>query len=492
MKNPSIGGKSTLLKSVLGSTPIYDMSLFKVLMQVNVLASKEKGGLGVSSFFALNHALLFKWVWRFRNDNNSLWPKVIKVVHGEDGFLGKLSNSAIPSIWMDIVRELAHLNVRFRKIQDAWKGDIAFKSLYPRGYALKTCKMISLTSKLAHDHVGVSLHRNPRSEDELVQFIDLVANVDGFQLPVSSKTRRISNVSTFMLEKLDWIIGPTLFNLSRRGVDIHSIVCSNYGMVDPTGYITIRLRAEHSPRTSETYMTSRNSSYENMLGNWNTMINLSPRTSDIGAFLPFLSKCRFIFSREDAWKGDIAFKSLYPRGYALNTCKMISLTSKLAHDHVGVSLHRNPRSEDVLVQFIDLVANVDESTSHVFFACPMAREIYCKIATWWDFNVSEFTSYEEWLVWLKNLKLPYNLKLVLEGQLQVTEAQSRCDPVQISWCLQSFVSNMPPSQDCCRRFKSQESCICRERHDSTFGAYLRLPGARRVASRCGVNYPTCN
>ena len=82
--------------------------------------------------------------------------------------------------------------------------------------------------------------------------------------------------------------------------------------------------------------------------------------------------------------------------------------------------------------------------------------------------------------------------LLSAGQLQLTEAQSRCDPVQISWCLQSFVSNMPPSQDCCRRFKSQESCICRERHDSTFGAYLRHPGARRVAAQCGVTYPTCN
>ncbi|GJZ00193.1 hypothetical protein Tco_0517622 [Tanacetum coccineum] len=31
----------------------------------NVLASKLNGGLGVSSFFALNRALLLKWVWRF-------------------------------------------------------------------------------------------------------------------------------------------------------------------------------------------------------------------------------------------------------------------------------------------------------------------------------------------------------------------------------------------------------------------------------------------
>ncbi|GJQ99597.1 hypothetical protein Tco_0522582 [Tanacetum coccineum] len=38
-----------------------------------VLASKKFGGLGVSSFFALNRALLFKWVWRYLSHDNSLW-----------------------------------------------------------------------------------------------------------------------------------------------------------------------------------------------------------------------------------------------------------------------------------------------------------------------------------------------------------------------------------------------------------------------------------
>ncbi|GKB58621.1 RNA-directed DNA polymerase, eukaryota, partial [Tanacetum coccineum] len=38
-----------------------------------VLASKERGGLGVSSFFALNRALLLKWVWRFVSQDGSLW-----------------------------------------------------------------------------------------------------------------------------------------------------------------------------------------------------------------------------------------------------------------------------------------------------------------------------------------------------------------------------------------------------------------------------------
>ncbi|GJX75606.1 RNA-directed DNA polymerase, eukaryota, partial [Tanacetum coccineum] len=106
MKSFSIGGRLTLLKSVLGSTPIYSMSMFKAPIHVlkKLESIRKKGGLGVSSFYALNRALIFKWIWRFRTQNNSLWSRLIKAIHVDDGKLG--SKPSFSSNWTKIIRDI--------------------------------------------------------------------------------------------------------------------------------------------------------------------------------------------------------------------------------------------------------------------------------------------------------------------------------------------------------------------------------------------------
>ncbi|GKE96359.1 hypothetical protein Tco_1581214 [Tanacetum coccineum] len=71
------------------------------------LASKKSGGLGISSYFALNRALLLKWVWRFISQDGSLWFRVIQSLYGSNLDLHSVQ---IPSIWSSILREVNVLN----------------------------------------------------------------------------------------------------------------------------------------------------------------------------------------------------------------------------------------------------------------------------------------------------------------------------------------------------------------------------------------------
>nr|GEW40516.1 RNA-directed DNA polymerase, eukaryota, reverse transcriptase zinc-binding domain protein [Tanacetum cinerariifolium] len=50
--------------------------------------AKDQGGLGVASLYALNRALMLKWMWRFFANQDSLWTRVVKDIHGEDGNIG--------------------------------------------------------------------------------------------------------------------------------------------------------------------------------------------------------------------------------------------------------------------------------------------------------------------------------------------------------------------------------------------------------------------
>nr|GEX73541.1 RNA-directed DNA polymerase, eukaryota, reverse transcriptase zinc-binding domain protein [Tanacetum cinerariifolium] len=130
-----------------------------------VLASKEKGGLGVSSLCALNRGLLLKWVCRFITQSSSLWAKVIKEIHEDDGKIGKNAKSNYPSIWLDIVH---------RRNKDS-----ALKYLCPRLYALESCKGVNVALTLSHARLDFSFRRAPRGGAEEEQLIELSNQIEG-------------------------------------------------------------------------------------------------------------------------------------------------------------------------------------------------------------------------------------------------------------------------------------------------------------------------
>nr|GEW70825.1 RNA-directed DNA polymerase, eukaryota, reverse transcriptase zinc-binding domain protein [Tanacetum cinerariifolium] len=271
----SIGGRLTLLKSVLGSISIFHMSIFRVPSSVlhklesirrnffnghdydsrkaswvkwsYVLADKAKGGLGVSSLFAINPGLMIKWLWKFCDKKHSLWSKIIKAIHGNDGKVDlirlKLGNGESASFW-----------------HDNWSGSGVVKDLFPRLFALENHKEVSVRSKLDDSCLDCTFRRSARGGIEQVQFdalvnlvnlINLAHIVDRWVWTLKgsgefsvayirkvidanrlksdhSKTRWVKFVP-IKINVLAWKIKmdalPSWFNISRRGIDIPSLSC---------------------------------------------------------------------------------------------------------------------------------------------------------------------------------------------------------------------------------------------------------------------------
>ncbi|GJU06268.1 RNA-directed DNA polymerase, eukaryota, reverse transcriptase zinc-binding domain protein [Tanacetum coccineum] len=306
LKTLSIGGRLTLLKSVLTAIPIFHMSLFKVPAGIlkelesirmnffngtdkserkmvwigwdNILASKKNGGLGISSLYATNRSLLFKWVWRFLTQESSLWSRFIKAIHGTKGAamdVQKLTNKG--SIWYDLIHAFSTLNNKGvdllsfmrRKLgngertlfwEDIWLGEVALKSAYPRIFALELRKDCSVAEKMSHSSLDLSFCRLPRGGIESEHYRNLCDAVSDITLPqmhdrwswtlnasgefsVSSVRNIIddvylpkSEVATRWVKEvpikiniLAWKISldrlPTRANLSARGLEIPSILC---------------------------------------------------------------------------------------------------------------------------------------------------------------------------------------------------------------------------------------------------------------------------
>ncbi|PWA98441.1 reverse transcriptase domain, Reverse transcriptase zinc-binding domain protein [Artemisia annua] len=129
----STAGRVILIKSVLESLPTYYFSLYKAPVAVvnklesivkrffwggsdeknkihwvawdKVTKSKKDGGLGLSKLEECNNALVLKWLWRYRTENDALWRKVIDAVHGSKRRWETFHcSSRFPGTWTRLVK----------------------------------------------------------------------------------------------------------------------------------------------------------------------------------------------------------------------------------------------------------------------------------------------------------------------------------------------------------------------------------------------------
>nr|GEU58439.1 RNA-directed DNA polymerase, eukaryota, reverse transcriptase zinc-binding domain protein [Tanacetum cinerariifolium] len=114
---------------------------------------------------AMNWALLSKWWWRFRVENEALWVKVIKSLHGAGGGLLEDNISCTGnSVWGNIVkvgRDLGGILISLPSTvnwevgdgkailfwDDIWVGGRRLRERFPRLYHLEACKEVSVGNK---------------------------------------------------------------------------------------------------------------------------------------------------------------------------------------------------------------------------------------------------------------------------------------------------------------------------------------------------------
>nr|GEW17986.1 RNA-directed DNA polymerase, eukaryota, reverse transcriptase zinc-binding domain protein [Tanacetum cinerariifolium] len=272
MKALSIGGRLTLLKSVLGSMPIFHMSIFRVPLSVLRMLESIRSHFFNGHELRSNKATWVKWNcrWRLRRKGKtSLWARVIKAICGDDGKVGKITDAGIRSCWMNIVNEISVLKNQgvnvfdFMRLklgnrdttvfwEDNWIGGNVLKDLYPRIYALETCKSVTVSKKLTDSSLDNAFRRKTRGGVEQVQYNALSDPVHAVTLVPSSDRwvwsleilgefsvasvqkvideKRLSNVNTMTrwikcvlikVNVLAWKIKidalPTRLNISRRG-----------------------------------------------------------------------------------------------------------------------------------------------------------------------------------------------------------------------------------------------------------------------------------
>ncbi|GJW51804.1 RNA-directed DNA polymerase, eukaryota [Tanacetum coccineum] len=207
-----------------------------------ILASKKNGGLGVSSFHALNRALLLKWAWRFISQDGSLWFRVIQALYGSSIVSHPVNCS---SNWSSIVRELHLLSGKgfdflsyckkrigdendIRFWYDTWIGDKSLQELFPRLLTLELDKEISVAGKMKAvlDH---SFRRHVRDGDGEFRVKEVRNFLDNLFLPSHLESTRWVKYIPIKVNVFAWRARrnylPTRANLNRRGIILDSSMC---------------------------------------------------------------------------------------------------------------------------------------------------------------------------------------------------------------------------------------------------------------------------
>ncbi|GJZ22800.1 RNA-directed DNA polymerase, eukaryota, reverse transcriptase zinc-binding domain protein [Tanacetum coccineum] len=365
----SVGGRLSLIKSVLGHLPTYYMSIYLMPISIQkklesirnnfflggdveekkmtwvrwkkILASKDLGGLGIGSIFGLNIGLLFKWIWSFFHCSSDLWARVIKNIYGPCGGINDTPGNRLShSTWGGILSSIKRIKQKgidllsycVRKIgdgtstrfwEDTWCGDQPLKITFPRIYRLDTYKDCFIVNRISLQDLCSSFRRQPRGGAEMTQFLELQAKIENVVLSDQGDTWK-------------WSLGSaTCFSVATVRYLIDSKT------LDTAPNATRWLR--NIPIKVNIFI------WRLMLNKLPFRVNLDRKSIDVGSILCLICQ------------------------------------------------------EDV------------ETINHIFFSCNMAMDLWAKFARWWELVIPICTNISEWFDWLGSLHVSSKTKSIIEG-----------------------------------------------------------------------------
>ncbi|KAL4589627.1 hypothetical protein LXL04_002535 [Taraxacum kok-saghyz] len=255
-QNLSLGGRLTLTKAVLGSLPSYFFSIFVAPLGVintlekirrhflwggggldgkkkiswvawdKVVAPKDLGGLGVGSLKAFNISLIVKWWWRLRENDQTLWSRVIRGIHNlkrkpED----VMSKKSITGVWNNIARikeDMGKIGISMEEVMvkdigvgdktifwlDKWCGDSRLKEDYKNLYQIEKHKQCLLKDRVHVGGFNWEWKTNLLKGTQVTELVELMGRIEGTQRKPGSDKWRSTNTEDgqFHIKDLQYIL----------------------------------------------------------------------------------------------------------------------------------------------------------------------------------------------------------------------------------------------------------------------------------------------
>ncbi|WMV59186.1 hypothetical protein MTR67_052571 [Solanum verrucosum] len=216
----SLGGRLTLINSVLDSMPSYMMSLFPIpdgvidrldalrrnfLWEGNsetkkfhlvkwaaLIGNKQVGGLEVRNLKTQNQCLLMKWLWRLASNEQALWKEVIQAKYEmEDHWsTSMVTNTYGTSLWRTIRNLWPKLGgnckikigngVKVSFWEDSWLEQGPLKTLFPDVFILNQQQRATVAEVWSNQGWNLSFRR-PFNDWEIQRVVEFYRTLEQFR-----------------------------------------------------------------------------------------------------------------------------------------------------------------------------------------------------------------------------------------------------------------------------------------------------------------------